>query len=97
MAQTCEVISRKEHEAALAQIQSRPWPVWSRVFRCPVVAGRAHFVFSDFGYCEMEITVAPQPPALTIRADPLQIVRPERAWDQAGVLDRSAVRAAKAA
>ncbi|MBA4339508.1 MAG: hypothetical protein C0421_11735 [Hyphomonas sp.] len=34
MAETCEVISRKGYRVALAQIQSRLWPVWSRVFRC---------------------------------------------------------------
>lgn len=96
MAETCEVISRKGYRVALAQIQSRLWPVWSRVFRCRVVEGRAHFVFSDFDYCKMEIPIAPHPQALTIRADPLQIIRPE-GGGQAGVLDRTAMRAAEAA
>lgn len=97
MAETCEVISRKGYRVALAQIQSRLWPVWSRVFRCRVVTGRPHFAFSDFDYCEMEIPIAPHPQALTIRADPLQIIRPEGDWDQPGVLDRSASRPAEAA
>jgi hypothetical protein len=42
MAQVCEVIS-KGYRAALAQIQTRIRPVWSRVFRCPIVPGRPHF------------------------------------------------------
>jgi hypothetical protein len=76
-AETCEVISRKGYRLALAQIQPRLWPVWSRV-----LIGRTHFAFSDFDYCEMEIPVAPHPQVLTIRADPLQIVRPEGDWGQ---------------
>ena len=40
----------------------------------------------------MEIPIAPHPQALTIRADPLQIIRPEGRWDEPGVLDRSATR-----
>jgi predicted GNAT family N-acyltransferase len=97
MAETCEIISRKGYGVALAQIQTRLWPVWSRVFRCRVVAGRPHFAFSGFDYCEMEIPVAPHPQALTVRADPLQVIRPEGDWDQPGVLDRSASRPAEAA
>jgi predicted GNAT family N-acyltransferase len=92
MAETCEVISRKGYRVALAQIQSRLWPVWSRVFRCRLVQGRENFAFSGFDYCEMEIPIAPHPQALTIRADPLQIIRPEGRWDEPGVLDRSASR-----
>jgi predicted GNAT family N-acyltransferase len=97
MAETCEVISRKGYRVALTQIQSRLWPVWSRVFRCRVVTGRPHFAFSDFDDCEMEIPIAPHPQALTIRGDPLKIIRPEGDWDQPGVLDRSANRPAEAA
>lgn len=92
MAETCEVISRKGYRVALAQIQSRLWPVWNRVFRCRLVEGRSPFDFSDFDYCEMEIPIAPHPFALSIRSDPLQIIRPEGDWDRAGVLDRSAGR-----
>lgn len=96
MAEVCEVISRKGYRVALAQIQSRLWPVWSRVFRCRLVSGRENFAFSDFDYCEMEIPIAPHPEALTIRADPLQVIRPEGDWDRPGVLDRSASRPAGA-
>lgn len=96
MAQVCEVISRKGYRVALAQIQSRLWPVWSRVFRCRLVVGRENFAFSDFDYAEMEIPIAPHAEALTIRADPLQVIRPEGDWDRPGVLDRSASRPAAA-
>ena len=45
----------------------------------------------------MEIPIAPHPEALTIRADPLQIIRPEGQWDEPGVLDLSVSRKAEAA
>jgi hypothetical protein len=93
MAEVCEVISRKGYRVALAQIQTRLWPKWNNVFRCRLASGRAPFAFSDFDYCEMEIPIAPHPDALSIRADPLQIIRPEGDWDAPGVLDQSAVRA----
>ena len=96
MAEVCEVISRKGYRVALAQIQSRLWPVWDRVFRCRLVEGRSPFDFSDFDYCEMEIPIAPHPFALTIRSDPMQIIRPEGDWDRPGVLDRSAGRETEA-
>jgi hypothetical protein len=97
MAEVCEVISRKGYRMALAQIQTRLWPVWNRVFRCRIVPERPHFAFSDFDYCEMEIPIAPHPLALTIRADPLQVIRPEGRWDEPGVLDLSVSRKAEAA
>jgi predicted GNAT family N-acyltransferase len=92
MAETCELISRKGYRVALAQIQARLWPVWSRVFRCRLVEGRSPFDFSDFDYCEMEIPIAPHPQALNIRSDPMQIIRPEGDWDRPGILDRSVER-----
>lgn len=92
LAETFEIISRKGYRIALAQIQARLWPTWSRVFRCRLVAGRSGFSFSGYDYAEMEIPVARHPEALTIRADPFQVIRPEGAWDVPGVLDRSAAR-----
>ena len=49
-----------------------------------MLIGRAHFAFSDFDYCETEIPVAQPPQVLTIRADALQIIRPEGDWGQPG-------------
>ena len=92
LAETFEIIARKGYRLALAQIQSRLWPAWSRVFRCRRVDGRPGFAFSGSTYAEIEIPVARHPEALTIRADPLAVIRPEGGWDHPGVLDQSADR-----
>ena len=90
LAETFEIIARKGYRLALAQIQARLWPTWSRVFRCRLVSGRPGFAFSGFEYAEMEIPVPRHPEALGVRASALQVIRPEGAWDEPGVLDRSA-------
>ena len=59
------------------------------MFRCRLVSGRPGFAFSGFGYAEMEIPVPRHPEVLGVRASPLQVIRPEGAWDELGVLDRS--------
>lgn len=60
----------------------------SRTFRrC-----RPGFAFSGYNYDEMEIPVPRHPEAMTIRADPLVVIRPEGGWDRPGVLDQSASR-----
>ena len=92
LAETFEIIARKGYRVALAQIQARLWPTWARVFRCRLVSGRPGFAFSGYDYAEMEIPVPRHPDVLTIRADPLQVIRPEGMWDVPGVLDRSAGR-----
>ncbi len=97
MAETYELIARKGYIRTLAQIQARLWPVWSRTLRARLVAGRPSFSFSDFDYIEMEVPLPRHPQALTIRADPFQIIRPEGAWDVPGILDASAARPARAA
>ncbi|WP_225907986.1 GNAT family N-acetyltransferase [Hyphomonas sediminis] len=92
LAETFEIIARKGYRLALAQIQARLWPTWSRVFRCRLVIEREGFAFSGFEYAEMEIPVPRHPEVLGVRADPLQVIRPEGAWDDMGVLDKSAGR-----
>lgn len=92
LAETFEIIARKGYRVALAQIQARLWPTWSRVFRCRLVSGREGFAFSGYEYAEMEIPVPRHPEMLNVRADPLQVIRPEGAWDEPGVLDKSAGR-----
>ncbi|MFN7054739.1 GNAT family N-acetyltransferase [Hyphomonas sp.] len=92
LAETFEIIARKGYRRALAQIQSRLWPTWSRVFRCRLVEERPGFAFSGYSYAEMEIPVPRHPAALSVRTDPLQVIRPEGNWDMPGVLDRSADR-----
>ena len=49
---------------------------------------------SDHDYVEMIVEGVPPPDALTLDSDPLVLLRPEGAWDEAGVLDTSAARPA---
>ncbi len=94
LAHACEVAARKGYRVMLAQIQARLWPTWQAVLNCKLRTHRPGFSFSDFDYLEMEIPLAPHPDAITIEADPYLIIRPEGAWDEAGVLDRSVARSA---
>ena len=49
---------------------------------------------SDHDYVEMVVEGVPPADALTLDSDPLVLLRPEGAWDEVGVLDRSRVRPA---
>ncbi|MGH1420344.1 MAG: GNAT family N-acetyltransferase [Hyphomonas sp.] len=88
-----EHMTRKGYRLAIAQIQARLWPVWSREVHCRLKEGREAFWFSDFEYREVEVVLPEHPDALTGDVNPYQIIRPEGAWDEPGVLDASATRA----
>lgn len=88
-----EHMTRKGYRLAIAQIQARLWPVWSREVHCRLKEGREAFWFSDFEYREVEVPLPKHPAALTEDVSPYQIIRPEGAWDEPGVLDASARRA----
>jgi predicted GNAT family N-acyltransferase len=73
--------------------QTRLVNFWSRFgFRVPENA--RHFVFSDFDYVEIVADIERDPDAISLAADPYTIIRPEGRWHQAGVLEKSANRAA---
>lgn len=84
-----EHMTRKGYHLAIAQIQARLWPVWSREVKCRLKEGREPFWFSDFEYREVEVPLPLHPEALTGDVSPYQIIRPEGAWDEPGVLDAS--------
>jgi predicted GNAT family N-acyltransferase len=89
LAECFEIASRKGYERMIGQIQSRLWPLWSHVFRCRLRSDRPAFFFSDFEYVEVDIPLPAHPNAIRADQDPLVIIRPEGAWDEPGILERS--------
>ena len=94
LAAAMEVSARKGYRRMLAQIQTRLWPLWSKTLNCRMMDDHPNFYFSDFEYCEIEISIAAHPEAIRSTTDPLTIIRPEGDWDRPGVLDVSASRGA---
>lgn len=94
LAAAMEVSARKGYRRMLAQIQTRLWPLWSKTLNCRMMDDHPNFYFSDFEYCEIEISIAAHPEAIRSTTDPLTIIRPEGDWDRPGVLDASASRGA---
>ena len=94
LAAAMEVSARKGYRRMLAQIQTRLWPLWSKTLNCRMMDDHPNFYFSDFEYCEIEISIAAHPDAIRSTTDPLTIIRPEGDWDRPGVLDASASRGA---
>ncbi len=92
LAHAFELVARKGYRRMVGQIQARLWPVWSRTFKCRLMAGRPAFWFSDYEYREIEIPIPAHPRAIGLTEDPYRIIRPEGAWDEPGVLDASAER-----
>jgi hypothetical protein len=78
----------------MGHTQARLAPVLMRLGKVKVREGRRRFTFSDHEYVETIRELTPPADAVTIDSDPLVILRPEGAWDRAGVLDHSAARAA---
>lgn len=67
---------------------------WSR-FGFQPIAGRPTFEFSDVTYVEIEADIAPANNVIRIGRPPLEMIRPEGAWDVPGPLDRSASRGSR--
>lgn len=85
---------KKNYRQILGYGQVRLIPFWEQYFNARIRNGREGFVFSDHDYVEMIVEGAPPADAITLESDPLVLLRPEGAWDEAGVLDRSAERPA---
>ena len=92
LAHAFELAARKGYRLMIGQIQAPLWRVWSRMVHCRLREDRPVFSFSDYDYREIDIDLPVHPQALEPDADPFVIIRPEGAWDEAGVLDRSADR-----
>lgn len=92
LAASLEIASRKGYRRMLAQIQARLWPLWSKTLNCRLLDDHPNFYFSDYEYCEMEISVSAHPDAIRLNSDPMTIIRPEGDWDKPGILEGSAHR-----
>jgi len=86
MAHAFEIIARKGYKRALAYIQARLEHMWKHVMTCEVIA-REGFGVSGFDYLTLDIPVPDHPEAIRFDSDPFIVLRPEGAWDEAGVLD----------
>lgn len=85
---------KKNYRQILGYGQVRLIPFWEQYFNAHVREERRSFVVSDHDYVEMIVEGVPPPDALTLDSSPLELLRPEGAWDEAGVLDRSTPRPA---
>jgi predicted GNAT family N-acyltransferase len=92
MVESMELAARKGYNRAIAQIQARLWPLWSRTIRCVLREERTGFTFSDYEYVEVSMALPRHPRAITADGDPYIMIRPEGDWDRPGVLERSSER-----
>ncbi len=87
-----ELCRQKGYRKLYGHAQERLMPFWERFgFRA---MRTAEFVFSDHRYFEIECDLEPHPDPIALGKDPLVIVRPEGAWEEPGILDRSSARPA---
>jgi len=89
-----ELAAKKGYRQIMGHTQVRLAPVLMRLGKVKVRAGRKKFTFSDHEYVETIRELTPPADAVNIDSDPLVVLRPEGAWDRAGVLDHSACRPA---
>lgn len=85
---------KKNYRKILGYGQVRLIPFWEQYFDARIRDNREGFAFSDHDYVEMVVEASPPSDALTLDTDPFVLLRPEGAWDEEGVLDRSAARLA---
>jgi predicted GNAT family N-acyltransferase len=83
---------KKNYRKILGYGQVRLIPLWNQYLNAEVREERGRFVFSDHDYAELLVHSTPPNDAITLDSDPYLLLRPEGAWDEAGVLERSAER-----
>ncbi len=84
---------RKGYRVGMGHAQKRFAPFWAK-FGFKPTPRNCEIVFSDHDYVEMYGELAPHPDAITMESDPYLLIRREGAWDEPGILDRSAARPA---
>ena len=87
-----ELCRQKGYRKVYGHAQERLVPFWGRFGFEPI--NGAKFVFSDHEYVEILCDLEPHPNQVAIGGDPMVIIRPEGAWGEPGVLERSAERTA---
>ena len=86
-----EVIRRKGYVQACGYAQKRLVHYWSKYGFTPLREDKP-FTFSDHEYLEVLIKFDKHPDAINLYSDPYVSMRPEGAWDEPGILDKSAER-----
>jgi predicted GNAT family N-acyltransferase len=86
-----QMARKKGYTRIYGHAQDRLVPFWKRFGARPLGPGRK-LNFSDFDYTEMVIEMQPDPEAIRLGTDPYVTVRPEGAWDEPGILEKSATR-----
>lgn len=89
-----ELARRKGYRVCYGHAQKRLLKFW-RQFGFEVYPRNRALRFSDHDYVEIVKTFARHPDVLTMRSDPLVLIRPEGRWDDVGVLERSGKRPAQ--
>ena len=87
-----ELCRKKGYLRLYGHSQARLVPFWENLGWQTI--DTPDFEFSDHRYVEIECHLEPHPDPITIGKHPLELIRPEGAWDKPGVLDRSAIRPA---
>lgn len=86
-----EICRRKGYMHVYGHTQVRHVGLW-RKFGFHQIARNSKLIFSDHEYAEIARELEPHQAAIQMTSDPYVIIRPEGQWDDAGVLERSAVR-----
>lgn len=88
-----DFVRRKGYRKVYGHGQKRLLRFWAQ-FGFKPIAKNVPLVFSDHEYVELVGELEPHPEPLTIHSDPYVLIRPEGAWDDPGVLDKSSSRPA---
>lgn len=87
-----ELCRQKGYRRIYGHAQARLVPFWQKFGFEPINSDK--FTFSDHEYIEIECQLEPHPDPIMVGKNPMVIIRPEGAWDEPGVLERSAARPA---
>ena len=86
-----ELSRKKGYKLVYGHAQDRLTNFWAH-FGAKPLPQKHDLVFSDFSYTVMAIDLEPHPDPITIKTNPYEIIRPEGAWHQKGILDQSSSR-----
>jgi hypothetical protein len=88
-----ELARRKGYRTVYGHAQRRLLKFWQQ-FGFEIYPRNSEIRFSDFDYVEIVKHLAPHADTLTMRSDPMVLIRPEGRWDDIGILERSTSRPA---
>lgn len=86
-----EHCARKGFTRVLGHVRDDLVPFY-KTLGCRVADTGRQVVFSEYSFTEMIWEGTPPDNALTLETDPYDLIRPEGAWDDTGVLEKSAAR-----